>query len=105
MAYREVTMVEIREVLRLWAYGAPKKRIAATLRMDPKTIRSYIATAERLGLRGGAGDGALTDEFMVKLIAELRPVSGRPKGDAWAACDGQRDFVAGLLRQRVRLSK
>ncbi len=39
MAYREVTMVEIKEVLRLWRAGTPKKRIAAQLTLDVKTVR------------------------------------------------------------------
>lgn len=37
--YREVTMVEFREVLRLWQEQVPKKRIAARLGLDPKTVR------------------------------------------------------------------
>ena len=34
--YREVTMVELKEVLRLWGEGVPKKRLAAQLGLDPK---------------------------------------------------------------------
>ena len=49
MAYREVTMVEIKEVLRLWRAGA-KKLIAAQLTLDAtpepppleETIRKFI---------------------------------------------------------------
>ena len=48
--YREVTMIEITEVLRLWRDGVPKKRIAARLGLDPKTVRRYITTAETTGL-------------------------------------------------------
>ena len=43
--YREVTMIEFREVLRLWQEQVPKKRIAARLGLDPKTV------AEAAGLR------------------------------------------------------
>jgi DNA-binding CsgD family transcriptional regulator len=39
--YREVTMIEIREVFRLRGDGVPKKRIAAQLGLDPKTVRRY----------------------------------------------------------------
>jgi hypothetical protein len=41
--YREVRMVEITKVLRLWRAGVPKKRIAARLGLDPKTVRRYVA--------------------------------------------------------------
>src|SRR5690606_29561785 len=50
MAYREVSMIEIKEVLRQWLAGIPKKRIAAQLGIDPKTVRRYVAQAEECGL-------------------------------------------------------
>jgi len=45
MSYREVTMMEIREVLRLWLGGVPKARIAEQLGLDRKTVRRYITAA------------------------------------------------------------
>ena len=56
MAYREVTMLEVKEVLRLWLAGVPKKRIAVQLGLDVKTVRRYIGAAWARGLapRGGA---------------------------------------------------
>jgi predicted transcriptional regulator len=51
--YREVTMIEFREVLRLWHEQVPKKRIAAQLGLDPKTVRRYLSAAEAAGLRQG----------------------------------------------------
>ncbi len=49
--YREVTMIEFKEVLRLWQEQVPKKRIAARLGLDPKTVRRYLSAAEAAGLR------------------------------------------------------
>ena len=43
--YREVTMIEVREVLRLRGAGPPEKRIAAQLGLDPKTVRRYLEAA------------------------------------------------------------
>ena len=45
--FREVTMVEITEVLRRWLAGTPKKRIAAQLGLDPKTVRRYVEVSAR----------------------------------------------------------
>ena len=45
MAFREVTMLEIKEILRLWLAGVPKKRIAQQLGFDVKTVRRYLAAA------------------------------------------------------------
>ena len=48
--YREVTMIELREALRLWQEHLPKKQIAARLGLDPKTVRRYVRAAEAVGL-------------------------------------------------------
>ena len=55
MAYREVTMLEVKEVLRLWLAGVPKKRIAVQLGLNVKTVRRYVGAA--LGERAGPGGG------------------------------------------------
>ena len=54
--YREVTMFEVKEALRLWLGGTPKKRIAAQLGLDPKTVRHYVAVGA--GTYSSADHGA-----------------------------------------------
>lgn len=54
MAYREVRVIEIKEVLRLWLAAVPKKRIAEMTRVDRKTVRRYITLATEHGLTPGA---------------------------------------------------
>ena len=49
--YREVTMIEVTEVLRLWRDGLPTKRLAAQLGFDPKTVRRYLEVASTTALR------------------------------------------------------
>lgn len=39
MAYREVGMFEVKEVLRLYLAGAAKKAVARTVGVDIKTVR------------------------------------------------------------------
>ena len=46
--YREVTMIEVSEVLRLWQEHLPKKRIAAQLGLDPKTVRVFDGRGRRV---------------------------------------------------------
>jgi hypothetical protein len=103
MAYREVTMVEIKEVLRLWMGGAKKKRIAAQLSLDVKTVRRYVSAAERIGLSPGVGE--LTDEHVGAVVLALQSTPDRAHGDGWQRCVAERDEIARLLKQRVRLSK
>lgn len=100
--YREVTMLEVTEVLRLWLSGTPKKRIAAQLGLDPKTVRRYVAVATGTGLPLGA---ALSDAHVRDVLLALHPSGGRPRGDTWQQCDAQRDAIQRWLQQGVRLSK
>lgn len=104
MAYREVTMVEIKEVLRLWRAGSKKKRIAAQLTLDVKTVRRYIAAAESCGLAPGP-EPPLDDEQVAAVVAALAPDTGRPHGDGWKQCEAERDAIKALLADDVRLSK
>jgi hypothetical protein len=103
--YREVTMNEIKEVLRLWLAGMPKKRIAAQLSLDPKTVRRYVAVAGTSGLAVAQGPGALTDERVTEVLLALHPTRGRPHGASWATCVAQHAFLEKLLAQGLRLTK
>lgn len=55
MAYREVSVSEAREVLRVWLSGSDGlRRIGELSGVDRKTVRRYVAAAEELGVdRGG----------------------------------------------------
>jgi len=105
MPYREVTMLEIKEVLRLWLAGLGKKPIARQLGLDPKTVRSYLRTAAECGLAREQGPGALTEERLAAVLAALSPALQRAHGDTWALCQEHRDFLKALLDKGVRLTK
>jgi transposase len=105
MAYREVTMLEVKEVLRLWVGGTARKRIAAQLGLNVKTVRRYIAAAEASGVARAAGPEALPDDLIAAVVSRVQPHVGRPRGDGWAECAAQRPFIERLLQRGVRLSK
>ena len=104
MSYREVTMLEIKEVLRRWCGGAAKKRIAAQLGLDIKTVRRYLRAARACGIAPG-GAAPLNEERVAAVVAALQPDWGRPRSDVWQVCGGQREFIASHLGHGVRLSK
>lgn len=58
MSYRELTMMDVKEVLRRWQAEQSARQIARETRIDRKTVGRYIATAEQLAL---ARDRALSD--------------------------------------------
>lgn len=105
MAYREVTVIEIEEVLRQWLAGVPVKRIARRVGFDAKTVRRYVKVAESCGLTPEQGVGALTTERVGAVVAALSPTPEREHGETWARCVEQRAFIAEKLRSRVKLSK
>ena len=100
--YREVTMIEVREVLRLRGEGLPKKRIAAQLGLDPKTVRRYLTAAETAGVRVTA---TISDEEVRQVLLALHPAGGRPRGDAWARCVDHRATIERWLGDGLRLTK
>jgi transposase len=101
--YREVTMIEFKEVLRLWREQIPKKRIAAQLGLDPKTVRRYLHAAEAAGL--GDGRETLHDEQVRDVLLALQPSGGRPHGEDWTRCSEQREAIRHWLAQGLRLTK
>ena len=105
MAYRELTRVEAKEILRQWLAGAGKKRIAARVGVDVKTVRRYVSAARAVGISREQGETALTDELMTTLLASLHAPPGRERGEAWQRCQAQREFIAQRLAQGLKLSK
>ena len=105
MAYREVTMIEITEVLRQWMAGAGRKRIARALGMDPKTVRRYVRAGEACGLSPQMPAGALTAERLVSILTALRGHPERLRGESWGRCTEHRAFIEEQIRAGVRLSK
>lgn len=105
MPYREVTMHEVKEVLRLWLKGHGKKPIARQLGLDRNTVRSYIAHATRAGLDRSLGDLSLTDEIVATVLLRLRATRAREHGTGWASCLEHRDFIKQKLDQGVLLTK
>ncbi len=105
MAYREVTLMEVKEVLRLWLGGFHKRRIAAQLGFDVKTVRRYVAVAQAHGLARERGPAALNDDLVAAVMTEVRPVAGRPRGDGWERCRQHKVLIEQLLEEDLRLTK
>ena len=105
MAYREVTMIEITEVLRQWLGGGSRKQIARRLGLDPKTVRRYLRAAERGGLQVGMGAAALTEARLADILTAVRATPPRAYGESWQQCVTHRAFIAAQVRAGVRVSK
>lgn len=53
MAYREVRVMDIEQVIRRWTAGEAIRAIARTTGLDRNTVRRLIRQAEKTGLKAG----------------------------------------------------
>ncbi len=60
MAFREVDVIEVREVLRGWLDGGGLRTVAARAGVDRKTARRYVEAAQAAGLARDAPLSAVT---------------------------------------------
>ena len=72
MAFREVRVFEVREVLRLWLAGEGFRSIERLSLVDRKTVRRYVDAAEALGLDRGGGFEQLSDVFVGMVVEAVR---------------------------------
>ena len=63
MAFREVRVFEVREVLRLWLAGEGLRSVERLAQVDRKTVRRYVTAAEQL---------PAMEQFAVDILPRLR---------------------------------
>ena len=90
MAFREVSMFEVREVLRLWLGGEGLGAVVHLSRVDRKTVRRYVDAALEADVTPHGGVGQLTDEVVGRVVEMVRPHRVDGHGHAWAALDAHR---------------
>ena len=88
MAFRELMMSDVREVLRRWQAGESLRQIGRAGVVDRKTARRYVQAAKALGVERGA----TLDEEMLRavLVAVQRQVEGRPLSSTWAKLEARK---------------
>jgi transposase len=97
MAFREVRVFEVREVLRLWLRGEGLRAISQLAGMDRKTVRRYVEAAEELGLDRAGGEDQLSDLFLGQVVEKVRPHRTDGRGEARRLLDEHRDQLKGWL--------
>src|SRR5712692_4835031 len=93
MAFREVRVFEVREVLRLWLRGEGLRAIERLAGVDRKTVRRYIDAAVEAGLVRDGGEDQLTDVFIGQVVEADRPHRSDGHGEAWRALVANHDQV------------
>jgi len=78
MSYRELTMIDVKELLRRWSAGHSNRKIAREAGADRATVKRYVDVAGDLGIERG-------HEFTDDEIHEIaQRIQARPVPDASA---------------------
>jgi transposase len=105
MSYREVSVIEIREILRLWLQGRGLREVARLSGTDRKTVRRYVDRARSCGVDRDGDAGQLTDELLAAVIAGVRPSRPNGKSEVWETIAGHREQIKAWLDQDLTLTK
>ena len=105
MAFREVAVTEICEVLRAWLAGAGLRTAAARAGVDRKTARRYVTAAVESGLARDGGEGQLTDELIGQVAQVVRPVRPGGHGQAWEQLEACHAEIGAWVEQGLTVVK
>ena len=98
MGFREVSVVEGREVLRAWREGLGLRTAAGRAGVDRKTARRYVAAATAAGLSRGDGPEAVTDDLVGLVVEAVRPARPNGHGTSWRTLLDHEDQILGWIR-------
>jgi hypothetical protein len=104
-AYREVSAIEVREVLRGWLAGAGLRTVAAQAGIDRKTARRYVQAAEAAGVVRDGGWGQVSDEVIGAVVAAVRPARPAGHGSAWQLLQAEQEQIGGWVDQGLTVVK
>ena len=103
--FREVSTVEVKEVLRQRQRGRFLREIARGVGLDRKTVRRYLEVAGAAGFDPTGNE--VGDEVVSAVVGQLRP--GRPggvgRGERWFELEGQHAFLKEKVDQGLKLTK
>jgi transposase len=98
MAFREVRVFEVREVLRLWLRGEGIRSTERLAGLDRKTVRRYVCAAVALGLIRDGGEEQLSDEFIGLVVEAVRPHRTDGRGAAWGLLVANHELIVHWLK-------
>lgn len=105
MAYREVSVFEIKEVLRLWLRGEGYRGIDRLSGVDRKTARRYVEAAVEVGLARDGGETQLTDVVIGLVCEKVRPARPAGHGAGWESLVPHEDEIKAWLAKDLKLVK
>jgi transposase len=105
MAFREVSVVQVKEALRRWLRGEGERPIAHGVGIDRKTARRYIAAAVELGIDRSGGEEQLSDELIGQVLEQVRPHRIEGHGEAWRRLLAEEEHIKAWVKQDLTVVK
>jgi transposase len=104
MARRSFDVIDVTEILVHWHAGRSKNQMAASLGVDRKTLRKYIAAAEAAGITPGGPPR--TAEESAELVGRWFPqlADTRLRQVTWPAIGEHHEFIREQLQAGVTVS-
>ena len=96
MSYRELTMIDVREVLRRWLAGQSARQMAREGVVSRRTAARYIEAAQEVGVEPSV---ELTDEKVREIAARVQTRPEPSTSDPRRLLATQRERIAGWLKQ------
>ena len=91
-------MIDVVEILQHWHAGRPKLVLSASLGVDPKTVRKYVASAEVEGIR--PCDGLVLDRagWAAKVAVWFPELTdARARSATWPVLEARRELIEKML--------
>jgi transposase len=107
MAFREVRVFEVRELLRLWLAGEGFRSVERLSQVDRRTVRRYVEAAVALGLDrdDDRGVGQLSDVFVGMVVESVRPHRCDGHGEGWRLLVASHELVACWVKEDLTAVK
>ncbi len=93
MAFREVAVFEIREVLRLWLLGEGFRSVERLAGVDRKTVHRYVTAGVECGLIRDGSVEQLNDVLLARVCEIVRPHRPNGHGLAWGLLVANHDLL------------
>jgi len=104
VAFREVRVNEIKEVLRAWLAGAGHRVAGQRAGVDRKTARRYVEAGEAAGLVRSGGEGQLTDELIGAVVLAVRPARATGHGASWEELVPWKSEISAWVKADLQLT-
>jgi transposase len=105
VAFREVSVVQIKEALRRWLAGDGERKIAKGVGVDRKTVRRYVQAANEAGLERQGGEEQLTEELIGQVVEAVRPHRPDGHGESWTALLAEENQIKAWVEKGLTVTK